>query len=415
LFNLSQLAIIKQTGLEYRMSRTSNKSNSPVLLYRRIVVKFGTSLLTGGSDHMNQEIMSNLVTQVARLHEQGAEPIIVSSGAIASGRHKLGLTRKIKGIPFKQVLASVGQSRLMNVYEQLFGKHNITVAQALLTRTDLSDRAGYLNARNTLLALLELRVICIVNENDVVAIDEIQEANFGDNDNLSAMVANLVDADLLMILTDIAGLYTADPHHDTKARLIPQVDRIDSNIENLVASTTSTLGTGGMVTKIEAAKLATTSGINVVIADGREADIILRLAYGEAIGTRFLPTTSKLESRKRWMLSGLRTKGKLVIDSGATLALKKQNRSLLSAGIIKAEGTFARGDIVALYDTDGTYLGCGITNYNSSDIGIIKGARSQKIASLLSFDYGPEVVHRNNLALVERKELSGHRQTLPLQ
>jgi glutamate 5-kinase len=189
--------------------------------YHRIVVKFGTRLLTGGSDHLDSEIVSNLVAQVARLHKQGLEPIIISSGAIASGRHKLGLTRKIKGIPFKQVLASVGQGRLMNVYEQLFAQHNITVAQALLTKADLSDRAGYLNARNTLLALMELRVICIVNENDVVSIDEIHEAKFGDNDNLSAMVANLVDADLLMILTDIGGLYTADPHHDPGARLIP--------------------------------------------------------------------------------------------------------------------------------------------------------------------------------------------------
>ena len=391
------------------MSRTGNKLNLPGLPYHRIVVKFGTSLLTGGSDRLNQEIVSNLVTQVARLHEQGLEPIIVSSGAIALGRHKLGLTRKIKGIPFKQVLASVGQSRLMNIYEQLFGQHNITVAQALLTKTDLSDRAGYLNARNTLLALLELRVVCIVNENDVVAIDEIQEAKFGDNDNLSAMVANLVDADLLMILTDIAGLYTADPHRDPSARLISQVARIDSDIDRLVASTSSGLGTGGMTTKIEAARLATASGVNVAIADGRETDIILRLASGEAIGTHFMPTTSKLESRKRWMLSGLGTRGKLVIDAGAALALKKQNRSLLSAGIKKAEGTFDRGDIVAIYDIEGTHLGCGITNYSSGDIGSIKGTQSRNIASLLSFDYGPEVVHRNNLALLEREETSEHR------
>ena len=391
------------------MSRTGNKLKSPGLPYHRIVVKFGTSLLTGGSDRLNQDIISNLVTQVARLHEQGLEPIIVSSGAIALGRHKLGLTRKIKGIPFKQVLASVGQSRLMNIYEQLFGQHNITVAQALLTKTDLSDRTGYLNARNTLLALLELRVVCIVNENDVVAIDEIQEAKFGDNDNLSAMVANLVDADLLMILTDIAGLYTADPHRDPSARLISQVARIDSDIERLVASTSSSYGTGGMTTKIEAARLATASGVNVAIADGRETDIILRLASGEAIGTHFMPTTSKLESRKRWMLSGLGTRGKLVIDAGAALALKKQNRSLLSAGIKKAEGTFDRGDIVAIYDTEGKHLGCGITNYSSGDIGSIKGAHSRNIASLLSFDYGPEVVHRNNLALLEREETSGHR------
>jgi glutamate 5-kinase len=393
------------------MSKTAKKSGTAGLKYRRIVVKLGTRLLTGGSDHLNLDIMSSLVAQVARLHEQGAEPIIVSSGAIASGRHKLGLTRKIKGIPYKQVLASVGQSRLMNVYEQLFERHNITIAQALLTRAALADRAGYLNARNTLLALLELRVVCIVNENDVVATDEIQEARFGDNDNLSAMVANLVDADLLMILSDIGGLYTSDPHHDPAARLVPQVKRIDSSIESMAAGTAGNLGTGGMVTKLEAARLATASGVRAIIANGTEADVILRLASGEALGTHFLPTTSRLESRKRWMLSGLSTRGRLVIDAGAALALGKQNRSLLAAGIKEVKGTFDRGDIVAIYDAEGAHLGCGITNYSAGDIGIIKGTNSRKIASLLSFDSGPEVVHRNNLALIEREreETSGHR------
>ncbi|TET18286.1 MAG: glutamate 5-kinase [Dehalococcoidia bacterium] len=370
------------------------------LAYHRIVAKFGTSLLTGGSDRLNQEIMSSLVTQVAQLHKQGLELIVVSSGAIASGRYKLGLTKEIRGIPFKQVLASVGQNRLMYAYEQLFSQYGITVAQALLTKADLSDRAGYLNARNTLLALLELRVLCIVNENDVVAVDEIQEAKFGDNDNLSAMVANLVDADLLLILSDIAGLYTADPHRNPDARLIPQVDRIDSEIERLAAGTPSNLGIGGMVTKIEAARLATASGVTVVIADGREPDIILRLATGEAVGTRFLPATSKLESRKRWMLSGLSTKGKLIVDSGAALALKKQKRSLLAAGVRQIEGEFQRGDIVNIYNPEGSCLGCGITNYSSADINVIKGAHSRKIATLLGYDYGSEVVHRNNLVVL---------------
>jgi len=367
--------------------------------YQRIVAKFGTSLLTDG-DHLNQETMSSLVAQVAQLHHNGLELLIVSSGAIASGRHKLGLTKKVKGIPFKQVMASVGQSRLMYVYEQLFSQDDITVAQALLTKADLSDRAGYLNARNTLLALLELRVVCIVNENDVVAVDEIQEAKFGDNDNLSAMVANLIDADLLLLLTDIAGLYTADPGRSPNAQLISQVERIDSEIERLAADTPSRLGTGGMVTKIEAAKLATASGITVVIADGREPDVILRLASGETIGTRFLPASSKLESRKRWMLSGLSTRGKLVVDSGAALALRKQKRSLLSAGIKQVEGKFQRGDIVNIYDSQGFRLGCGITNYSSADIDIIKGAHSRKIANLLGYNYGSEVVHRNNLVVL---------------
>jgi len=274
------------------------------------------------------------------------------------------------------------------------------VAQALLTKADLSDRAGYLNARNTLLALLELRVICIVNENDVVAVDEIQEAKFGDNDNLSAMVANLVDADLLLLFTDIAGLYTADPHRDPDARLISRVENIDSEIERLATDTPGGLGIGGMITKIEAAKLATASGTTVVIADGRERDIILRLVDGEAVGTRFVPIASKLESRKRWMLSGLSTKGKVVVDSGAALALKKQKRSLLAAGIKQVEGDFQRGDIVNIHDPEGSRLGCGITNYSSNDIGVIKGTHSRKIATLLGYDYGSEVVHRNNLVVL---------------
>ncbi len=381
-------------------NKSEEASLKKTLPYHRIVAKLGTSLLTGGSDHLNQDIMSTLVAQLAQLHRQGLELLIVSSGAIAAGRHKLGLTREHKGIPFKQVLASVGQSRLMNVYEQLFAQHNITVAQALLTKADLADRAGYLNTRNTLLALLELRVLCIVNENDVVAVDEIQEAKFGDNDNLSAMVANLVDADLLLNLTDIAGLYTADPQRDPDARLIPQVDRIDSEIERLATDTAGNLGTGGMTTKLEAAKLATASGVTVIIADGREPDIILRLAAGETAGTRFQPITSKLESRKRWMLSGLSTKGKLMVDSGAALALRKQNRSLLAAGITQVEGEFQRGDIVNIYDPQGSQLGCGIANYSSADIAVIKGAHSKKITALLGYDYGSEVVHRNNLVVL---------------
>ena len=373
------------------------------LPYHRIVAKFGTSLLTGGSDHLNQDIISSLVGQVAQLHQQGLELIVVSSGAIASGRYKLGLTKELRGIPFKQVLASVGQNRLMQVYEQLFSQYDITVAQALLTKADLSDRAGYLNARNTLLALLELRVLCIVNENDVVAVDEIQEAKFGDNDNLSAMVANMIDADLLLILTDTAGLYTADPHRDPDARLISRVETIDSEIEQLAADTAGSFSIGGMVTKIEAAKIATASGVTVVIADGREQDIILRLVAGKAVGTHFVPATSKLESRKRWMLSGLSTRGRVVVDSGAALALRKQKRSLLAAGIREVEGDFQRGDIVNIYDAGGVRLGCGITNYSSADIEAIKGAHSREITTLLGYDYGSEVVHRNNLVVLQEE------------
>ncbi|UCB43383.1 MAG: glutamate 5-kinase [Dehalococcoidales bacterium] len=378
---------------------TKKKSD---LTYKRIVAKFGTGLITGGTSHLDQTVMAGLVEQIARLHQQGVELLVVSSGAIAAGREKLGLTRKIRGIPFRQVMASVGQSLLMNIYEQLFGEHSIHVAQALLTKNDLADRAGYLNTRNTLLALLELGVVPIVNENDVVAVDEIQEARakFGDNDNLSAMVANLIDADLLLLLGDTGGLYTADPRHHADARLIPQVDRINRQIEKVASGTVSESGTGGGITKIQAARLATTSGVLMIIADGREPDVIVRLAAGEAIGTRFLPVTTKLESRERWMLSGLSTRGKLVVDAGAANALRKQNRSLLAAGIEKTEGRFRRGDIVEIHDPDGIRIGCGITNYSSADIDILKGAHSGKIVELLGYDYGSEIVHRNNLVVL---------------
>jgi len=369
------------------------------LPYRRIVAKFGTNLLTAGGDHLNTDIMSRFASQIAGVMQQGAGIVIVSSGAIAAGRYKLGLKKEPKGIPYRQVLASIGQSRLMNVYEQMLDKHGIVVAQALLTKEDLSDRAGYLNARNTLLALLELRVLCIVNENDVLAVDEIQEARFGDNDNLSAMVANLIDADLLIILTDTAGLYDADPRCHADACLVKEVAKIDNGIERLAADTPDRKGTGGMLTKIEAARLATASGVTVVIADGREPDIIPRLAAGEAVGTRFLPSSSKMESRKRWMLSGLCVRGKLYVDSGAANALKKQKRSLLAAGIKRIEGKCQRGDIMNIYDENGERIGCGISNYSSKDIDAIKGTHSRQISTLLGYDYGSEVIHRNNLVV----------------
>jgi glutamate 5-kinase len=374
------------------------------------VVKLGTRLLTGGSkQHLDIELISNITRQIAELQKQGAQLIIVSSGAVAAGRHKLGIEGALKGIPYKQVLASVGQSRLMAVYEQLFDHHHITIAQALLTKSDIADRAGYLNTRNTLIALMELGVVTIVNENDVVSADEIKENKFGENDILSAMVANLIDADMLMILSDTAGLYSADPKLDPSAHLIPVVKKIDAGIKRLCTGALAGGGTGGMITKVEAARLATSSGVRVVITDGKEPDIILKLASGEGKGTHFLPTTTHLESRRRWMISGLSTRGKLIVDHGAALALKKQKRSLLAAGIKDVEGKFGRGDIVAIFDPDMVQIACGIVNYSSVDIDTIKGTQSNKIASLVNTDYGPEVVHRNNLALLEREDQGADR------
>ncbi len=369
------------------------------MTYRRLVVKLGTNLLTAGGDRLDLEVMAILVGQVARLHHQGLEVIIVSSGAIAAGRQKLGLTKERKDIPFRQVMAAVGQNALMHSYEQLFGWHGITVAQTLLTKADLSDRLGYLNARNTLLALLELGVVPIVNENDVVAVDELEGATFGDNDNLSGMVTNLVDADLLVLLGDIAGLFSADPTKDKSAQLIPRVDKIDEGIERQAGGTRGR-GSGGMATKIQAARLATASGATVIIADGRERDVLLRLVAGESIGTLFPPATSKMESRKRWMLTGLATRGRLVVDEGAVVALREQNKSLLPAGIRGVEGDFERGDAVDIVNAQGERIACGISNYSSKEVAIIKGARSDKILSLLGYGYGDEVVHRNNLVVL---------------
>lgn len=410
LFNSLALAIIRV--ITRRQPRVPKMKAE--LEYKRIVVKLGTHLVAGDETHLNMKDLAALVDQMSRLHKRGAQIILVSSGAITSGRQKLQSPPKLKRMPYKQVLAAVGQTRLMNTYEYLFDRYGITVAQALLTKTDLSGRAGYLNARNTLLALMELGVICIVNENDIVSTDEIKEAKFGDNDNLSALVANLVDADLLMMLTDIDGLYDKEPG-EPGAQLVPLVTHIDAEIRKMGKATRNNVGTGGMITKIEAAELATSSGVPAVIANGREADVIIRLAEGEEIGTRFLPVSDDMESRERWMISGLSTRGKIIIDDGAARALRQENRSLLAAGIEETDGKFARGDIIAIHDREGKRLGCGITNYSSGDIKKIMGSRSEKIAALVSRDYGPEVVHRNNLALIHREDTRGHRQTVPIQ
>jgi glutamate 5-kinase len=382
------------------MKQASEGCTPDLLPYHRVVIKLGTTLLTAGTPKLNESRMFALVGQIADLHRRGVEIVIVSSGAVAAGREKFGVPRKMKGLPLRQVMAAIGQSRLMGVYDRLFEPHKITLAQALLTRGDLSERVGYLNARNTLLALLELGVIGIVNENDVVAVDELHEGRFGDNDNLSAMVANLVDADLLLILSDISGLYTDDPNLNPDARLIPVVERITAEIDAMVGGTASNQGTGGMITKIEAAKTATACGTTVVIASGREPDVILRVANGDPVGTRFLPAATPRESRERWMLSGLAIRGRLVVDEGALGALQRDKRSLLAAGIVEVEGDFGRGDLIDVFGPNGTRLGTGISNYGSADLGLIKGAHSDRIAALLGHDYGSEVVHRNNLVLL---------------
>jgi glutamate 5-kinase len=368
--------------------------------YHRLVIKLGTNLLTGGTGRLDIPTMTSLVDQVAQLHQQGREIVLVSSGAIAAGRDKLAADHNRKDISFRQILAAVGQGRLMHTYEQLFDQHDIVVAQALLTKRELSHRAGYLNARNTLLSLLSLSVVPIINENDVVATDEIKEEKFGDNDNLSAMVANLVDADLLILLSDVHGLYTADPRKDPDGKLIPVVEKIDAEIESMAGGAGTSRGTGGMATKIEAAKLATRSAIAVVITEGSVPNVVTRLAEGESIGTLFLPTATKVESRQRWMISRLASRGKIVIDDGAAAALRKKKGSLLPAGVKDTEREFRRGDMVDIVDLQGNRIACGMSNYSAAEIQIIRGAQSKDIMSRLGYEYGAEVVHRNNLVVL---------------
>ena len=377
----------------------SGDGESRTLKYKRLVVKAGTGVLTGGGDQLDLEVMSGLVGQIAELRALGVEVILVTSGAVAAGKHTLGLSRERRDIPFRQVLAAVGQGHLLHVYEQLFASHDIRVAQALLTWRDVSDRQSYLNVRNTLLALLELGVVPILNENDVVAVDEIGEV-FGDNDRLSALVANLVDADLLAILTDIDGLYTADPYVDPDAQLVRRVEKVDEAVQYAAGKHRNPQARGGMPTKLEAARLATSSGVTTVICNGREGDVVLRLAEGDELGTLFLPTASKMESRKRWMLSGLSNKGQILVDHGATTALRDRNRSLLPAGVQRIKGAFQRGDIVYIATAEGEKVACGIANYRSEDAERIKGVRSDRVQSILGYHYGEEIVHRNNMVLL---------------
>ncbi|GAB4535133.1 MAG: glutamate 5-kinase [Anaerolineae bacterium] len=362
----------------------------------RIVVKLGTHILTDGREHLSRPRMLELVRQMAHLHAGGHEMLLVSSGAIFAGREIMGPPPRRKDIPFKQTLAAVGQVRLMGLYENFFAFYDTPVAQALLTRADLADRGRYLNARNTLISLLRLRVLPIINENDVVAIDEIK---IGDNDNLSALVANLVDADWLIILTDQAGLFTADPRLDPDARLIPEVTAIDDRVYHVAGGSASGVGTGGMTTKLEAAELATRSGTHVTIASGREPDVLLRLVGGEELGTRFPATASHVESRKRWILAEP-AQGELGVDAGAAQALVERGKSLLAVGVTWVRGHFERGQTVRLLGPDGREIGRGITNYNASDLSAIQGHQSEQIPAILGYQYGPTVVHRDDLVIL---------------
>ena len=366
--------------------------------YKRIVIKLGTSTLTGGSPELDRPKMLNIVRECATLHEQGVGIVLVSSGAVAVGKHRLGFPDLPATMASKQLFAAVGQSRLMQVWEQLFEIYGLQVGQILLTRSDIEGRSRYLYARETINALLEQKVIPIINENDAVATEEIK---LGDNDNLSAMVTMLADADLLVLLTDQPGLFTSDPRKDPEAKLIEEVNTINDIAGIDVASSKSGLGTGGMITKLKAADYARRSGADVVIASGTAPNVITRVFNGESVGTRFPALATPLERRKRWILARAGAEiGQLVVDAGAARALMAQGRSLLPAGIRAVNGHFVRGETVSILNPQNEELARGIARYNSVDMQKIKGLRSEEIADILGYFYSPVAVHRNDLILL---------------
>jgi glutamate 5-kinase len=363
---------------------------------KRIVVKLGTSVLTGGTTRLDRARMVEIARQSADLRRQKHEVVIVSSGAVAAGREVLHFPTLPDSITTRQMLAAVGQSRLMQVWGDLFAIYRLTVAQVLLTRADVENRARYLNARDTLRGLLEQGIIPIVNENDVVAYDEIK---VGDNDTLSAMVGVLTESDLLLLLTDQKGLFSADPRTDPAARLIHEVTQIDDDVRRMAGGSVGGLGTGGMWTKLQAAEIATRAGMDVIIAAGRQDNVIGRLVAGEGLGTRFVARESVRDHRRRWLLAGSRPEGRITIDAGATAALVQHGRSLLPAGIVAIEGEFERGDTVAILDPAGREVARGITRYTGRDLAVIRGCQSAEIPAKLGYTYGKVAIHRNDLII----------------
>ncbi|NLZ38636.1 MAG: glutamate 5-kinase [Firmicutes bacterium] len=360
-----------------------------------VVVKVGSRTLTHASGKINLRMMEKLVRELADLKNQGYQVILVTSGAVAAGIGRLGLESKPQTIPEKQAVAAVGQGLLIQMYEKLFSEYGLVIAQVLLTRDDFNDRKRYLNSRNTLQALLEYGAIPVINENDTVAVEEIE---FGDNDTLSALVASLLDADLLVLLTDIGGLYTANPKLDPQAQLIGKVEQITPEIKKLAGGSDEMLATGGMITKLMAAEIAVNSGVPMIIADGKEPHVLQRLLEGENIGTYFCAREKSLESRKRWIAYGQIPHGKLIIDEGAAHAVLYEGKSLLPSGILAVYGSFEQGETVAIEDQEGKEIARGLVNYNSRELRQIKGLHTEEAAGLLQRACG-EAVHRNNMVV----------------
>ena len=371
--------------------------NSVIQKATRIIIKVGSSLVTNDGRGLDHAAIARWAAQIAGLRALGKQVVLVSSGAVAEGMLRLGFERRPTDIHELQACAAVGQMGLAQIYETSFRAHQLGTAQVLLTHADLADRERYLNARSTLMTLLRLGVVPIINENDTVVTDEIK---FGDNDTLGALVANLIEADALVILTDQHGLFSADPRTDPDAYLITQAQAGDPALEAMAGGAGSSIGRGGMLTKILAAKRAAKSGAHTIIAWGRDSDVLTRLAQGEAIGTELTAQTGHLTARKQWMADHLHTVGKLVLDAGAVQKLTREGKSLLPIGVVEVRGEFGRGAVITCIDQDGQALARGLSNYSSGEARRIMRRPSQEIEAILGFMEGPELVHRDNMVLL---------------
>lgn len=365
--------------------------------WRRLVVKVGSSLVTADGRGLDDAALADWAAQIAAQVRSGRQVVLVSSGAIAEGMQRLGWARRPSAIHDLQAAAAVGQMGLVQAYERCFAGHGLIAAQVLLTHEDLADRQRYLNARSTLTTLLELGVVPIINENDTVATDEIR---LGDNDTLGALVTNLIEADLLVILTDQPGLYTADPRRDPDARLVSEAQAGDPALEAMAGGAGSGIGTGGMLTKVLAARRAARSGADTVIASGRQNEVLARVLAGEAVGTRLRSATAPMAARKQWLADHLQTRGSLMLDDGAARALAEGGRSLLAVGVRAAAGEFDRGEVVDCRDGSGRLIARGLVNYGAAETRRIMGEPSSRIEAVLGYVNEPELIHRDNLVLL---------------
>ena len=363
----------------------------------KIVIKLGSSIVTNDGRGLDEKCLSSLIKQIAILNSHKKKIVLVSSGAIAAGLKKLKIKKRPNALSELQSAAAVGQMDLVQVYERLFSQNNLIAAQVLLTHDDLSDRKRYLNARSTIFNLINKNVIPVINENDTVASEEIR---FGDNDSLAAMVANLIEADLLVLLTDQEGLFSSDPRADNNAKLIDHAYVDDNNLDKLASGTNSEIGTGGMTTKIMAARRAALSGTHTIIASGRRVNILENLRNDQDIGTFLQSREFKLVARKKWLADNLKLKGKIYIDQGAEKALVDQGKSLLVAGVVKVTGNFDRGEVIQCVNESGSEILKGLVNYNSEEVKKIIGVSSDKIEAILGYVNESSLIHRNNMIII---------------